>query len=115
MQSSPSMPKPHDKIWYHDGNIILASKEYLYRVHNSVLSMHSTVFRDMLQIPLPVARSDASDGVDDSGQWEGIPIVKMMGDSDEDVFHTLSALYDGKVSASAQSSLFNHQKKYFFS
>ncbi len=86
-------PKPHDALWIEDGNIVLATDAHLYRVHRGVLARNSSVFKDMLEIPTGGAEggADHGTGVD---QWEGLPLVKMVGDSDESVSHLLMTLYD---------------------
>ncbi|KAL4244415.1 hypothetical protein ABKN59_010190 [Abortiporus biennis] len=55
-----------------------------FRVHGSVLSMHSNVFRDMLGIPKPP---------NDDYLYDGCPIVPLS-DTAEEVLIMLSALYD---------------------
>ncbi|KLO08394.1 hypothetical protein SCHPADRAFT_1000974 [Schizopora paradoxa] len=49
---SPSRDEPvrHDILWFLDGNVVLSTKIYLFRVHKSILSLHSSVFCDMFQL-----------------------------------------------------------------
>lgn len=39
--------------WKEDGNIVLAAEGRYFRVHRSVLSAHSEVFKDMFDCPYP--------------------------------------------------------------
>ncbi len=92
--------KIHDKLWYNDGSIVLATDVHLYRVHKSILAKQSTVFRDMFHgsgNSGDESMEGSSACVDScSEQWDGLPLVKLVGDEDEDVCHFLMALYDRK-------------------
>ncbi|KLO07721.1 hypothetical protein SCHPADRAFT_1001428 [Schizopora paradoxa] len=92
-QPSKPQPKPHEKLWYDDASIVLATDVHLYRVHKSMLANYSTVFKDMLEIG-----TDGGDGGDggrvDPDRYDGLPLVRMAGDSDEAVSHLLMTLYD---------------------
>ncbi len=79
--------RPHDELWFDDGSVVLATDVHLYRVHKSMLAKHSTVLSDMFEIPSGNANTEC---------WDGVPIVKMAGDSDEEVFILLKALYNRK-------------------
>ncbi|KLO07723.1 hypothetical protein SCHPADRAFT_894412 [Schizopora paradoxa] len=88
-------PTPHDALWFKDGSIVLATDVHLYRVHEGVLAQNSSVFKDMFDFPTSGERGDADGGVSASAEeWDGVPLVRMVGDSDEDVYHLLMALYD---------------------
>lgn len=63
---------------------MLATDVHLYRVHKSMLEMYSEALSDMFDTP----GGDANEET-----WEGVPIVKMEGDSDEEVTVLLEALY----------------------
>ncbi len=70
---------------------MLATDVHLYCIHRGVLAKNSSVFKDMLELPNVVGTGmDGANGE----SWEGKPRVKMVGDSDEDVYHLLMALYD---------------------
>jgi hypothetical protein len=40
-------------LWFDDGNIILHAESTQFRVHRSILSASSSVFRDMFSLPQP--------------------------------------------------------------
>lgn len=94
-------PKPNNKVWYPDGNIVLATDNQLFRVHKSILSENAFVFRDMLELAVPdcedVKPLEGCNGAGATGPladcWEGLPIVRMVGDSNEDVEYFLRAIY----------------------
>ncbi|PPQ96598.1 hypothetical protein CVT26_010753 [Gymnopilus dilepis] len=50
------------KYWFDDGNIILQAEKTQFRVHRSLLSNQSVVFRDMFSMPQPVALDPLVDG-----------------------------------------------------
>lgn len=101
-RSSISNLKHHDVLWYEDGSIILATDVHLYCVHKSFLASSSTVFKDMLAMPsadsegIAVGSSQEMHMGKDEDIYEGKPVVRMFGDSDENVYHLLMALYDRK-------------------
>lgn len=88
-----------------DGNVILLAQSTLFRVHKSMLSIHSEIFRDMFRIsagriwcsaacqfenPLLIG---AALGTDESQEvYGGVPIVQMS-DSASDLRHLINALY----------------------
>ena len=80
-------PQPHDTLWFDDGNIVLASDVHLYRVYKGILAKHSKVLNDIFEIP-------TGDGNTES--WEGVPMVRMVGDKDEEVSVLLRALFERK-------------------
>lgn len=99
MKTSPSSPKRHDILWFPDGNVVLQTDTYLFRVHKSVLSLHSSVFKGMFE--LPTAEGGKSDDamVDDAAGmepelYEGVPLVVLVGDKGEDIAHVLRTVYD---------------------
>ncbi|KLO06256.1 hypothetical protein SCHPADRAFT_695050 [Schizopora paradoxa] len=87
-------PTPHDALWFDDGSIVLATDVHLYRVHKGVLARNSSVFKDMFNFPTSVEGGGMNDDATNAEEWDGVPMVKMAGDSDEDVYHLLMALYD---------------------
>lgn len=94
-EDATSKLEPHEMLWHEDGNIVLATDAYLYRVHRGILANQSTVFKDMFQLP-DIGEGEAK-GVGESvvENWNGVPLVKM-DDKDEDVYNFLMALYDRK-------------------
>lgn len=40
-------------LWLADGNLFLRSQGFMFRIHESILKMHSTVFADELALPPP--------------------------------------------------------------
>ncbi|CCM06578.1 uncharacterized protein FIBRA_08856 [Fibroporia radiculosa] len=55
--SSSAVPcsdlQPDKEFWFEDGNIVLGVETTAFRVHRSLLSRSSDVFRDMFDIPQP--------------------------------------------------------------
>ncbi len=90
-----NIPKPHDFLWFPEGNVILAADPYLFKVHKSFLSMHSSVFRDMFE--LPNVGDSIVDGQSvavtssESELYEGLPLVTLVGDKGEDVVQSTGA------------------------
>lgn len=83
---SPTQERtPHPDLWYEDGSVVLATNSKLFRVHKSVLSKTSGVFADLFSVPQPV---------DSTETYEGLPLVHLAGDHDEDVAHFLKCIYE---------------------
>lgn len=103
MNDPPSPPK-QKPLWFPDGNVVLATNRMCFRVHKSVLSLYSTVFRDMFDLPIapgpaddePDAGETSNHGVINphSDLYDGLPLVKLSGDKDMDVVHLLRAIYE---------------------
>ncbi|QRW01510.1 The BTB (BR-C, ttk and bab)/POZ (Pox virus and Zinc finger) domain [Ceratobasidium sp. AG-Ba] len=53
----------HKVHFYNDGNIVLNLQGRLFRVHKSVLSLHSRVFSDMFSLALPPSDAEDADEV----------------------------------------------------
>ncbi|KAJ7751435.1 hypothetical protein B0H16DRAFT_1318164 [Mycena metata] len=84
-EDDPSaLPFTRSKIWYYDGSIVLQAEQTQFRVHASLLSAGSTVFKDMFEL----ARANVD------AQVEGCPFVQLYDDKAEDVELVLAALYD---------------------
>ncbi|KAJ7194906.1 hypothetical protein GGX14DRAFT_677594 [Mycena pura] len=84
--SDPAGPVTRSKIWYSDGSIVLQAEAVQFRVHTSILSAASSVFRDMLEV--------AQGPADIADQVEGCPLVHLSDDKAVDVGFVLEALYD---------------------
>lgn len=83
----------HDSLYLSEGDICLAAIHstdsqdkmwLLFRVHQSVLCLHSPIFRDMLALPAE----------DNTEKFDGVPLVRMP-DSATDLEAVLKALYFG--------------------
>ncbi|CAE6375758.1 unnamed protein product [Rhizoctonia solani] len=77
----------HKRFWLDDGNVVLVAKppsQTQFRVHQSVLSRQSPVFKELFSYPSR-ARFE---------RIHGCPVVPL-GDTEEDIAALLSALYDG--------------------
>lgn len=77
-----------DHLYLDDGNIVLSALDtddgvVYFRVHRSVLSRQSPVFKDMFNIP-------TGDSVE---KYDGVPLVRLH-DGADDVKDFLRALYD---------------------
>ncbi|KAH9932290.1 uncharacterized protein B0H18DRAFT_52707 [Fomitopsis serialis] len=70
------------EAWFYDGNIDIVAEGIAFRVHRSVLSLHSDLFRDMLSIPQ----------AQDAGTSSDVPAVDVT-DSADDMRHLLLTLY----------------------
>ena len=51
--TEPEAPQRHDILWFPDGNVVLATDAYLFKVYKGLLSMKSSVFRDMFEAAEP--------------------------------------------------------------
>ncbi|KAJ6593488.1 hypothetical protein B0H19DRAFT_919873 [Mycena capillaripes] len=87
--SSPPAKRPRTEdaitrsdIWYNDGSVILQAENTQFRVHWSVLALHSSFFREMQGLPQPA----------DQPSIDGCPIVELQ-DAIVDVEHLLKVLY----------------------
>ncbi|KAI0049541.1 hypothetical protein FA95DRAFT_1604350 [Auriscalpium vulgare] len=75
-------PLSYKDLWFDDGSIILQSPTASFRVHRSILSFHSQVFRDMFVVSAPV----------EDAMVDGVPVVHVQDDA-ESLFQLLKALY----------------------
>jgi hypothetical protein len=60
--ASSSTLQKDSHVYFHDGNIVFVAGVTCFRVHQSLVAKHSSIFRDMLSIPQPQAQ-DIYDGV----------------------------------------------------
>ncbi|EKM50260.1 uncharacterized protein PHACADRAFT_264877 [Phanerochaete carnosa HHB-10118-sp] len=75
---------PHPEMSFDDGNIMIVAEKTSYRVHRSVLSRKSALFKDLLSLPQP----------DSEEKLDGLPVVRLL-DPAEDVTMLLDAIYNG--------------------
>ncbi|KAJ7234316.1 hypothetical protein B0H12DRAFT_162659 [Mycena haematopus] len=80
---SPDPTMTRSDIWHDDGSVVLQVEATQFRVHWSILSLNSTVFRDMRGLPQPA----------DQPTIEGCPVIQLH-DSSVDVEYLLATLYD---------------------
>lgn len=71
--------------FFPDGTLCTAVEQKLFKVHSSVLSRHSTVFRDMLSVPSPPEPAGE--------HFEDVPVVTLK-DQAKDVWVLLRLMYD---------------------
>lgn len=49
----------HGLLWFEDGNVILITEDRVgFKLHKSVLSLHSDLFKDMFILPQPVESAE---------------------------------------------------------
>ncbi|KAI1787708.1 hypothetical protein LXA43DRAFT_683630 [Ganoderma leucocontextum] len=78
-------------VWLPDGSIIVITENIAFRVHKSVLSLHSEVFRDLFLVPTPRASNTA----DPMETLDDCPVVKLS-DNLNDLRHLFLVLCYGK-------------------
>jgi hypothetical protein len=79
--------RTRSQYWFEDGNIILQAENTLFRVHQSILSRQSQIFKDTFAMPQAASDEDESERV------EGCPVIPLS-DTAEDLGHIISLLYD---------------------
>ncbi|KLO16690.1 hypothetical protein SCHPADRAFT_937718 [Schizopora paradoxa] len=95
LEEVTKIPEPHEILWFLDGNVVLATDVYLFKVHKGVLSLQSTVFRDMFDLSNAVISTDGGNEIESvQDTYEGVPLVTLVGDDGEDVAHLLRAVYE---------------------
>ena len=72
----------HHKLYFDDGNIVIAASDLRFRVHTGILGYHSEVFKDMFSIPQP----------EDSEMYDGCPEMVLY-DAPEAVETLLEHMY----------------------
>lgn len=79
-----------EELYFTDGNIVLSANDsegnlVFFKVHQSMLSKHSTVFADMFSLPaFSVSVTDV---------YDGAPLVHLQDDI-EDLSRSLRVFYD---------------------
>ncbi|CAE6452390.1 unnamed protein product [Rhizoctonia solani] len=86
----PPAPKKHAKYYFDDGNIVfLTSDKTLFRLHKSILRLHSTFFEDMFEDAHPPTKNEAGEEIPPDGSSDDHPI-ELGG-------HALATLYDSEL------------------
>ena len=81
--------KQDSDIWFEDGNVVVIAQTTAFRFHKSVVSLHSSVFRDIFSIPQPsLVGEEADQGFD------GCPVVHVS-DTSYDFRELIRAIYCG--------------------
>lgn len=75
----------HPALYFDDGNVILSCGSTLFRVHRSLLSKHSAVFRERFQPPAEDVKPQI---------LRGFPHL-ILDDTSEDMEALLNVIYDG--------------------
>ncbi|CAE6459012.1 unnamed protein product [Rhizoctonia solani] len=84
--SSPA-PRKHSKYYFEDGSI--TNDKTLFRLHKSVLRLHSTFFDDMFKSAIPPVRNEKGQEVPIDGSSDDHPI--QLGG------HSLATLHDSEM------------------
>ncbi|KAJ7698469.1 hypothetical protein B0H16DRAFT_1706006 [Mycena metata] len=102
-------PTRSTEYWFDDGNIILQVESTQFRIFRGILSLHSSVFRDMFTIPLPK----------DEPTVDGCPVVVLSGDTAEDWVLFLGVMFPKyhageRATVLLLQALFRLSRKYDF-
>ncbi|KAJ7125105.1 hypothetical protein C8R44DRAFT_980335 [Mycena epipterygia] len=81
-QRTENAPITRSDIWHSDGSVVLQAEDTQFRVHWSVLALHSSFFRDMQGLPQPPEQPSV----------DGCPVVELQ-DTVADVEYLFKALY----------------------
>ncbi|KAL4244066.1 hypothetical protein ABKN59_010958 [Abortiporus biennis] len=84
-ETHPSITRS-ERIWMDDGNIVIIAEKTAFRVHKSILSLHSEVFKDIFELEHP------SDSLEET--FEGCPTLHIS-DAASDFTLILEILYIG--------------------
>ena len=83
-----SMIKRDSEIWFEDGNVVVIAQTTAFRFHKSVVSLHSSVFRDLFSIPQPSGSPVGEESFD------SCPVVHVS-DTSYDFRELIRAIYCG--------------------
>nr|GAT57863.1 predicted protein [Mycena chlorophos] len=83
-EDSESSAPTRSDVWHSDGSVVLQASNKQFRVHWGVLTMHSSVFKDLYSVPQPDLPGPMVDGC---------PVVELH-DDPEPLAHFLRALYN---------------------
>lgn len=98
MQSAAAIEQDAD-LWFPDGSIVVIAERTGFRVHVSVLSRSSPVFRDIFGLPQPVP----CNGLDGNSTFQGVPVIHVS-DTAHDMRCLLHAIYDSRKCVPLDSS-----------
>ena len=76
----PSSLPMSSSLFFNDGNIILLSRTFVYKVHLSMLTALSGVFSTMVEIALPYPPAGLDDVGCDYVVFDGLPVVPLWDD-----------------------------------
>ncbi|KIM44191.1 hypothetical protein M413DRAFT_443222 [Hebeloma cylindrosporum] len=85
-EDAETQPLQRSRFWFDDGNVILQAENTQFRVHRSVLSLHSNVFKDMFSVPQPTDPTTMSIA-------DGCPVITLS-DKASDLEYVLSVFYE---------------------
>ncbi|KAI0059069.1 hypothetical protein BV25DRAFT_1829394 [Artomyces pyxidatus] len=75
--------KPHERLWFDDGNVVIVAAATLFRVHRGILSHYSSVWKRLL----------AQQEVDPERLFD-CPALRLVDDNAADVEYVLDSMYD---------------------
>lgn len=73
-----------DDLWFVDGTVVLQAEKTLFRVYFGILIKYSSFFESLFTLPQPP----------DAETYDGCPLVILQGDTAEDVYDFLRAMFD---------------------
>ena len=85
-EGAENQPLQISRFWFDDGNVILQAENTQFRVHRSLLSLHSNVFKDMFSMPQPTDTTTAPNA-------DGCPVITIF-DKASDLEYVLSIFYE---------------------
>ena len=85
VEQKPEVLVRNEELSFDDGNLILVAENTTFRVHRSILSRKSALFKDLLSLPQP----------DSEEKIEGLPVVRLL-ESVADAAMLVDAMYNGE-------------------
>ncbi|KAG5633127.1 hypothetical protein H0H81_010682, partial [Sphagnurus paluster] len=103
MSQWDNMTRSRD-FWMHDGSIVLAVENTLFRVHQTILAHHSEIFSDLFSLPQAEEGEERSQGDSDrdeagSGELNGHGQEERLEGCRVVVLHDLAADFDNLLRA----------------